>query len=51
MSRKKAREVLVLYDRTASIMYLYSMKDVLKKLSYDIYQTRWQYANWQFNYF
>lgn len=36
MSYKKAREILVLYERIDSIMQIYSMKDVLKHLNYNI---------------
>ena len=36
MSYKKAREILVLYEQTESIMYIYSMKDVLKHLNYNV---------------
>jgi hypothetical protein len=36
MSYKKAREILVLYERIEGIMYIYSMKDVLKNLNYDV---------------
>lgn len=36
MSYKKAREILVLYDRQESVMHIYSMKNILKHLKYDI---------------
>lgn len=36
LSSTKSREILVLYDRQNSIMYLYSMKDILKNLKYNI---------------
>ncbi len=40
MSYKKAREILVLYERIESIMRIYSMKDVLKHLDYSIVFTK-----------
>lgn len=36
MSFKKAREILVLYDRQESVMHIYTMKTILKNLKYDI---------------
>lgn len=36
MSFKKSREILVLYDRQQSIMYIYLIKTILKNLKYDI---------------
>lgn len=40
MSYKKAREIMVLYERTESVMYIYPMKDVLKHLDCNIVFTK-----------
>jgi hypothetical protein len=39
LSSQASREILVLYDRNASIMHIYSMKDVFRSLNYNIAYT------------
>ena len=36
MRYKKSRETLVLYERNNSLMQIYAMKDVFKKIDYKI---------------